>query len=299
MQAIQRLTTLVDFLNRSDRRFAEPQYMNICVYGWEWVVNARSLLASPPPIRDLLRRSACREQLFSVAAKWLRLISCLLATLGCSGSNAGRGAGRSFPAVAAQVPQSHFLLDANPARINMGAVNQGGRKQATFTSTNSGTRTIELARIETSYPCLTVDVPLRISPGEQVVGRIQLDLRDEPDATGDIAVEIKGWTSAGEAAFLVVAAFRVSHKNEWRCDEGFTGEALVALFCRFEFDILAVRSPFGRYSRLHLLWPDCSCDCVGVASWKRHRCRAVRRRNYMLRRRCDAGEQIDSKRADT
>jgi len=88
----------------------------------------------------------------------------------------------------------------------MGEVAQGGRRDATFTLTNSGTQAIQLARIDTSCSCLTVDVPLHISPGEQVEGRAKLDLRDEPNFTGEVAIEITGWTSAGEQAFLVVDA---------------------------------------------------------------------------------------------
>lgn len=114
-----------------------------------------------------------------------------------------------LPALVVQSPPTHFLLDANPARIQMGEVAQGGCKDATFTLTNSEAQTIELARIDTSYPCLTVDVPLHISTGEQVEGRAKLDLRDEPNFTGEVAIEITGWTSTGDQAFLVVAAVRV------------------------------------------------------------------------------------------
>jgi hypothetical protein len=44
----------------------------------------------------------------------------LLAALGCNEKNA------------AQEPKTHFLLNASPARIDMGEVAPGGRKQATF-----------------------------------------------------------------------------------------------------------------------------------------------------------------------
>jgi hypothetical protein len=71
-----------------------------------------------------------------------------------------------------------------------------------------------LAKIDSSCPCLTVDVPSRIAPGEQVVGRANLDLRDEPDFAGELNVEIKGGTSAGKLAFLVTVDVRVPHKSE-------------------------------------------------------------------------------------
>lgn len=141
----------------------------------------------------------------------MSLLGCLLAALGCNSGNAGRG--QALPALAAQEAAAH-LLTADPSRIDMGNVRQGGRKQANFTLTNSGSRTIDLARTDSSCPCLTVDVPLRIAPGEDVVGTAKLDLRDEPNFTGEVAIEIKGWTPAGEQAFLVVADVRVPRKSE-------------------------------------------------------------------------------------
>jgi hypothetical protein len=177
-------------------------------------VNACPSLDALPTSRGLFHCSVSCEQIFSVAAKWLSLFCCFLAAVGCDGRNAGRGRGRELSALAAQTSQTHFLLDANPARINMGTVAQGGRKQATFTLTNPGNRTIDLAKIDTSCPCLTVDVPLRIPPSDKVEGRAKLDLSDEPNFTGEVAIEIKGWTSGGEPAFLVVAAVRVPRKNE-------------------------------------------------------------------------------------
>lgn len=181
--------------------------MNVHIGGG---VNFRPRLVALLPIPTFWCISINRKPLLSPVVEWLSLLGCLLASLGCNGGNAGR----VLPVIAAQSPQSHFLLDANPARINLGEVAQGGRKDATFTLTNSGTRTIELARIETSCPCLTVDVPLRIPPGEQVESRAKLDLRDEPNFTGEVAIEIRGWTKANEQAFLVTAAVRVPRKSE-------------------------------------------------------------------------------------
>jgi hypothetical protein len=176
--------------------------------------DARPLLRKLPLIQDFSRCSACHKQLRCAVAECMALFCCFLAAVGCDGRNAGRGRGRALRVLAAQESQRHFLLDANPARINMGEVAQGSCKDADFTLTNWGTRTIELARIDTSCPCLTVDVPPRIFPGEQVEGRAKLDLRDEPNFTGDLAIEIRGWISAGEEAFLVVVAVRVPGKSE-------------------------------------------------------------------------------------
>lgn len=183
------------------------------IFGEGGEVNTRPLLPAISSVWNCWRIPTANKQLPSTMVKWLSLLGCLVASLGCNGRNAGRHAGRILPVAAAQSPESHFLLHANPARINMGEVAQGGRKDATFTLTNSGTRTIELSRIDTTCPCLTVDVPLRIPPGEQVEGRVKLDLRKEPNFTGDVAIEIAGWTSTDEQAFFVVAAVHVPRKK--------------------------------------------------------------------------------------
>ncbi len=91
----------------------------------------------------------------------------------------------------------------------MGEVASSGRKQATFTLTNPGTQTVELTRIDSSCPCLKMDVPTHLAPGEHVEGRVNLDLRDEPDFMGELAIEVTGRTNTGESAFLVVVNVRV------------------------------------------------------------------------------------------
>jgi hypothetical protein len=125
-----------------------------------------------------------------------------LAALDCNAKNA------------AQEPKSHFLLDASPSRIDMGEVAPSGWKQATFSLTNLGSQAVELAKIDSSCPCLTVDLPSAIASGKQVEGRAKLDLRDELDFTGEVAVEIKGWTGADKLAFLTMVDVRVPRKSE-------------------------------------------------------------------------------------
>lgn len=96
----------------------------------------------------------------------------------------------------------------------MGKVAQSDHKEATFTLRNTSGRTIELARIDTSCECLTVDLPLRVRPDDLAVGRAKLDLRDEPKSTGYVAIEIAGWTSTSEQAFRVVVEVRITRQSE-------------------------------------------------------------------------------------
>lgn len=175
-----------------------------------WGVNARTVCDGSLPSEDAAQARVCPRL---SAKKWLMLFGCLLVAMGCNGRKAARGSGRPLAAMAGQPPTASLLLEANPARIEMGEVAQGGRKEARFTLTNSGTRAIVLSRIETSCDCLSVDVPLRVEPGEQVVGRVKLDLRDEPNFTGDLGIEIRGWNEASEKAFLVIAGVHVPHES--------------------------------------------------------------------------------------
>jgi hypothetical protein len=133
----------------------------------------------------------------------------ILVAIGCNDRNAARGTNKTLVALSAQSHSPHLLLEATLSRIDMGEVAPAGRKEATFTLTNAGMRTIELARIETSCDCLSVEVPSRVAPAEQVVCRAKLDLSEELNFTGEMAIEIRGWTSAGELAFFVTADVRV------------------------------------------------------------------------------------------
>lgn len=96
----------------------------------------------------------------------------------------------------------------------MGKVAQAGHKEATFTLKKTSGRTIELTRIDTSCECLTVDLPLRVRPDELAVGRAKLDLRNEPQSMGNVAIEIMGWTSTSEQAFRVVVEVRITSQSE-------------------------------------------------------------------------------------
>jgi hypothetical protein len=144
-----------------------------------------------------------------VTGRWDFVLGCLIAVAGCSGVDAAKAASR----VTERSRSVPALLVATPSRIDVGEVPGGGRKQAVFSLTNPGTQAVELSRIETSCPCLTVDMPHYLAPAEQVSAGATLDLRDEPDFTGEMAIEITGWTRAGEQAFAVVVEVKVPHNS--------------------------------------------------------------------------------------
>lgn len=191
MYSLHKSSTHLEQVTLPERVLHQANHMNKCSYGGG---GERAF-------------TFCRP-LFRAAGTWLSLLV-ILSAIGCNDRNAARGFNRTLESQSAQAPSTHLLLEATPSRIDMGEVAPAGRKQATFTLTNAGTRTIELARIETSCDCLSVEMPSRVAPAEQIVCRAKLDLREEPDFTGDMAIEIRGRTSAGEQAFFVTADVRV------------------------------------------------------------------------------------------
>ncbi len=203
MSSMRQLGTLANRLGLASKPSSRPLCINNCSY----VGGGKCLsLASPFPIIEafLLLPGLWRVLLLRCGG-WGGMLCCLIATAGCDGGNPAKGAAR----FAEQPPGVRSLLIAEPTTIDLDEVPRGGRKQAAFSLTNPGAQTIELARIESSCPCLTMGVPRRLAPGEQVSGRVKVDLRDEPHFTGEVSVEIKGWTHTGELAFALVVEVKV------------------------------------------------------------------------------------------
>lgn len=114
------------------------------------------------------------------------------------------------PAAVVGVPDSSSVLTVSSPRIDMGEVAAGGRQEVAFSLTNSGTRPIELGKIESSCPCLTIDLPRGVlAPAEQIHGRARLDLRKEPAFAGDLGVEVRGFTARGDLAFTMIVEITV------------------------------------------------------------------------------------------
>jgi hypothetical protein len=62
-----------------------------------------------------------------------------------------------------------------------------------FSATNKTREHINVVRFHISCNCLTV-IPLstRIAPGETTVGRLILDLTEEPKSQGNLSLEVEG-----------------------------------------------------------------------------------------------------------
>jgi hypothetical protein len=118
----------------------------------------------------------------------------------------------------ANSPMAEFtpvgLLHASPAQMDLGNLPQGGRAEAICQLLNSGTATVEVARINTDCPCLTLELPnCTIAPSESVQGRVLFDISDDPRFTGALGMDVTGTTPEGATAFVVNVRVKVQRSN--------------------------------------------------------------------------------------
>jgi len=96
-------------------------------------------------------------------------------------------------------------LTALPQPIDVGTVQLGGWKQATFTLTNSSTEPLAVARIETSCPCLKIQLPKApVAPGEITTCGILIDLRTAPVKPGRFSLEASGFAESRTGAVFTI-----------------------------------------------------------------------------------------------
>lgn len=113
------------------------------------------------------------------------------------------------------VDRSGGLLRCSPDRVVFGVVEQGGRRQRRFSLINHGTVLVTIAKIETSCSCVEVRLPhFTLLPGETVEAVAQLDLASDTQFTGNLGVEIEGFTQDGLPAFAAVAEIKVRVRPE-------------------------------------------------------------------------------------
>jgi hypothetical protein len=127
------------------------------------------------------------------------LFALLLAPVGIFG--ACSGAHRNAP-----------LVIVSPGTIEMGELTPGGRKEVGFFITNPGDASVTVGRIEASCACLRIELPTYLlMPEAMVSGRATIDLRAEPDFTGGLAIEVKGFDGSGTVLFATVVNAEVPH----------------------------------------------------------------------------------------
>lgn len=112
------------------------------------------------------------------------------------------------------------LLVPSASTIDLGMVPQSGQAHEYFALTNPGTESVEVAKIETSCECLKVRLTSRtIGPTGRVLAQASLDLGNEPQFSGGLAIEVRGLTNSGAVAFAVVVDVTVRAAEEFQAVE--------------------------------------------------------------------------------
>ncbi len=148
---------------------------------------------------------------------------CALSLLAGVGCNAGSGtppppAPSHFvtqdatPTAGGNAGARFTLLTPSQAELDFGTLPQGGKGALTFTLKNTSASVVEVARIESSCPCLAVELEKNIlGPGEEAAATARVDLASEPNFRGAVRLEATGLTgTAGVKAFRISCNLQVS-----------------------------------------------------------------------------------------
>jgi len=126
-----------------------------------------------------------------------------LVVAGCGGRG-GQGLHRAgtLSATEGRDGRSSLPLIPSEADLNLGQVAPGSQKSRTIWLTNQSAASVEIVEIMTSCDCLKVELPERLLvPGQQVEGRMELDLRKESHFLGNLGIIVTGRGKSGELLF--------------------------------------------------------------------------------------------------
>ncbi len=116
-----------------------------------------------------------------------------------------------FPAVAwlAAGPTSHGV-EVSPSLVDLGVLQQGERREFTVLLNNRRNETVAVERMAASCPCLeAAEGRYVLAPRDELSLPLDLDLSKEPEFTGPLLIELRGWTALEEVAFVVRIELRV------------------------------------------------------------------------------------------
>ncbi len=131
----------------------------------------------------------------------LALLFLGISLCGCDNSVAAPGS-QSIPAQFDLIPDG--FLRPSSKRIDLGTVRQRGQRRQTFALSNPTGYPVEVANLHTSCPCLEIELePRVVKPSQTVIAVLKLDLNEEPDFVGYLAMEAEGRTADGDLAFAV------------------------------------------------------------------------------------------------
>lgn len=123
-----------------------------------------------------------------------------LVSFAARGSTLSNAAGLGLHQQAARLVATSRLN--GPTSVDLGTISAGGEAKARLRLTNSSDSWIEIADVQTSCDCLSVELAeRRIPPHHGVEANARLDLSGEPEFTGGLCPEIRLFDAAGREAF--------------------------------------------------------------------------------------------------
>lgn len=101
------------------------------------------------------------------------------------------------------------LIPSTPV-VDLGVLSPGELRSTSFGLTNEGNTPVEIAKINSSCHCLTLDCsPRVVPPSGSDQANLALDLGKEPSFVGNLRIHVQGRTRSGELAFSLQVKAKV------------------------------------------------------------------------------------------
>ncbi|MGE3822538.1 MAG: DUF1573 domain-containing protein [Isosphaeraceae bacterium] len=110
-----------------------------------------------------------------------------------------------------RVPAGSLPLVARPQPLQLGTLRPGESARATLMLRNRHDHPVEMGRVESSCPCLTIEPrSLRLEPGEEARLESRFDPASEPEFRGRLRIEVRGYSLSDEVVMIATAIVEVS-----------------------------------------------------------------------------------------
>lgn len=100
------------------------------------------------------------------------------------------------------VLQSKEAITVEPKLVDFGRIHQSQKCEKVVKLTNHQSSAVVIGRIETSCPCLSLNMPRKvIAAGESIDGVLQIDSSLDPDFHGALRITVDGISKNGRKLF--------------------------------------------------------------------------------------------------
>jgi hypothetical protein len=102
-------------------------------------------------------------------------------------------------------------LEVSPATIQLGTIEQGGRRVFAVGLHNSHDSAIAIRHVQGSCPCLEAhEIPWQLEPREHKTVELSVDLTREPDFTGPLLIDVEGIAFVDTRVFAIRVQLNVA-----------------------------------------------------------------------------------------